>query len=320
MRITIVTPAPARSTHGNRITAIRWAGILKQFGHRVSICQSVDHQRADLLIALHARRSYASVKRFQRQCSQAPIVVALTGTDVYRDLKNDPRAGKALALAQRIVVLQPKALEQLSDNFRAKARVIYQSVETSERVSNRSSTRRSFDICVIGHLRSVKDPFRAAMAARLLPDSSRIRILQIGAAMTTTMTTRAHAEADRNHRYQWFGPLARTRVPRILARSQLCVLSSYIEGGANVMSEAIVAGVPVLASRIDGNVGILGADYPGLFEPGDTRQLARLLIRAETDSDFLSDLRRRVGKLAPLFNSQRERRAWADLLRELQCG
>src|SRR5689334_24198857 len=128
MRITIVTPAPAGSTHGNRITAVRWAGILKQLGHRVLISQSYDRQAADLLIALHARRSYASIERFHRRCSGAPLVVALTGTDLYRDLKTDPRAEKSLALAQRIVVLQPKALEQLDERFRTNARVIYQSV------------------------------------------------------------------------------------------------------------------------------------------------------------------------------------------------
>src|SRR5215208_6571733 len=318
MRITIVTPAPTGSTHGNRITAIRWASILKQLGHRVSICQSFDHQRTDLLIALHARRSYTSIKHFHRQDVEAPIVLALTGTDVYRDLKHDPRARKAVAMALRIVVLQPKALEQLHDSFRAKARVIYQSVETDARLYSGSSTRQSFDVCVIGHLRSIKDPFRAAMAARLLPHSSRIRIRHIGGAMTKAMATRAHSEATRNHRYQWYGELAGSRAQRILAASQICVLSSQMEGGANVLSEAIVAGVPILASRIDGNVGILGPDYPGLFNVGDTCELARLLNLAETDTDFLSDLRRRVKKLAPLFSPKRERQAWTDLLRELQ--
>lgn len=317
MRITIVTPARAGSTHGNRITAIRWAGILKQLNQRVSIRESFDREPADLLIALHARRSYASMKRFHQQHPDAPIVLALTGTDLYRDLKHDPRAEKALAMAQRIVVLQPKALDQLNDSFRAKARVIYQSVEANDRASARSSMRGSFDVCVIGHLRSVKDPLRAALAARLLPDSSRIRILQVGGAMTTAMAARAHAEADRNRRYEWLGELTRSRARQILARSHVCVLSSRMEGGANVLSEAVVAGIPILASRIDGNVGILGADYPGLFSVGDTRDLARLLRLAETDTEFLSDLRRRVKQLAPLFHPNRERRAWADLLSEL---
>lgn len=321
MRITIVTPAPAGSTHGNRITAVRWAGILKQLGHRVSISQSFDRQPADLLIALHARRSYSSVERFHRQCSGAPIIVALTGTDLYRDLKSDGRAEKSLALAQRIVVLQPKALAQLDERFRARARVIYQSVAKgigADRQPEGASIRsRNFDVCVIGHLRAVKDPFRAALAARLLPASSRIRILHMGAAMTEAMAVRAEAEAARNHRYRWLGARGRSRVRDLVGKSQLCVLSSRMEGGANVLSEAIAAGVPVLASRIDGNTGILGDDYPGLFDVGDTRELARLLLRAETDRDFRSDLRRRIRRLAPLFAPQRERRAWAHLIREL---
>jgi putative glycosyltransferase (TIGR04348 family) len=317
MQITIVTPARPGTTHGNRITAIRWANILKELGHRVSIRQSFDRQPASLLIALHAGRSYASIKRFHQQNPEAPIVLALTGTDVYRDLKHERRVKKSLALAQRIVVLQPKALEQLSENFRRKARVIYQSVEKTGQVTKRST---SFDVCVIGHLRSVKDPFRAALAARLLPESSRIRVLQVGGAMTAAMASRAQAEAAGNDRYQWFGELSRPRARRVLASSQICVLSSRMEGGANVLSEAIVAGVPILASRIDGNIGILGESYPGLFDVSDTRELASLLLLAETNTDFLNDLRRRVKKLAPLFDRQRERRAWADLLRELHCG
>src|SRR6185369_3285474 len=217
MRITIVTPAPQGSTHGNRITAVRWARILKQLGHRVSIRLSFDRQPADVLIALHARRSYASVERFHRQWSNASILVALTGTDLYRDLKSDRRAEKSLRLAQRIVVLQPKALEQLDERFRVKARVIFQSVENAARSTRRLPTKRSFDVCVIGHLRSVKDPFRAALAARLLPDSSCIRILHIGAAMSEKMAARAQAEAARNRRYRWLGPLARSRAQSILA-------------------------------------------------------------------------------------------------------
>ena len=320
MQITIVTPAAAGTTHGNRITALRWANILEGLGYSVSIQQSFDRERAGLLIALHARRSYGSIKRFHRQYPEAPIVLALTGTDVYRDLKHDLRAKESLALAHRIVVLQPKALEQLNENFRRKARVIYQSVEKTDRLTRRSTKGRRFDVCVIGHLRSVKDPFRAALAARLHPESSRIRILQIGGAMSTAMANRAQAEAAHNHRYQWFGELSRPGARRVLARSQICVLSSRTEGGANVLSEAIVEGVPILASRIDGNIGILGDNYPGLFDVGNTRALAGLLLQAETDSEFLNDLRRHVKELAPLFNPQRERRAWADLLGELHCG
>ena len=318
MRIQIVTPASAGSTHGNRITAVRWASIFKQLGHRVSVTQTYDGEATELLVALHAGRSYQSIKRFHQKHPSLPIVVALTGTDVYRDLKTDPRAMESLEMASGIVTLQPKALDQLKRSVRAKARVIYQSAERGTQTQARSSSVDNFDVCVIAHLRPVKDPFRAALAARLLPASSRIRILQIGKAMTDSMLGRAQAEAIRNPRYRWLGDLSRSRAQRYLVRSRICVLSSLIEGGANVLSEAIVAGVPVLASRIDGNLGILGDDYPGLFNVGDTRALARLLDRAETDSTFLDDLRSRTKRLAFLFDREREKGAWAEFISQLE--
>lgn len=84
-----------------------------------------------------------------------------------------------------------------------------------------------------------------------------------------------------------------------------------------MVSEAIVAGAPVIASRIAGNVGLLGADYPGYFEAGDTETLAGLLLQAETDYIFLAELKLRCKQLAANFDPKRESHAWADLLDEL---
>src|SRR5215813_3302002 len=114
MKIQIVTPARAKSTHGNRITAERWAKVLRQLGHRVSISQEYEQQPVDLLVALHARRSHPSIARFRRLHPDSPIVLALTGTDIYRDIHKSPRARESLALADRIVVLQPRALRELT--------------------------------------------------------------------------------------------------------------------------------------------------------------------------------------------------------------
>jgi putative glycosyltransferase (TIGR04348 family) len=318
MRIGIVTPAPPGSTHGNRITAVRWAKILTRLGHRISISQVYEGEEFDLLIALHASRSYQSIKRFRREQRRAPIVVALTGTDVYGDLSRNSRTGRALEVAIRVIALQPRALKKLQPGVRAKTRVIYQSVGATVHANSSAAIRRSFDVCVIGHLRPVKDPFRAALAARLLPASSRIRILQIGGAMTTAMATRALAESRRNPRYRWLGETTQSRAKYTLTRCQLSVLSSRVEGGANVLSETIISGVPPLASRIDGNIGILGKDYPGLFRVGDTQELARLLLRAESEPRFLRDLRRKTKQLTRLFNPERELRAWAELIDELR--
>lgn len=318
MRIGIVTPAPPRSRYGNRVTALRWARMLRKLGHHVSIAQDYQGEPYDLLIALHARRSYRAASRFHREHPERPLIVALTGTDLYRDLPRSRSAQISLELATRIVTLQPKACEELHPGLRPKVRVIYQSAPARFNKHAHRSNSRTFDVCVIGHLRPVKDPFRAAFAARQLPHASRIRILHLGAAMTPAMANRARHEMRVNSRYLWLGEQPSWRVRQSLARSALCVLSSRLEGGANVVSEAVVAGVPLLASRIAGSVGLLGKRYPGYFPVGDTQALTRLLHRAEADREFLASLKSHCTRLLPLFQPRRERIAWSQLLNNLK--
>src|SRR6185295_6357206 len=172
-------------------------------------------------------------------------------------------------------------------------------------------------VCVVGHLRAVKDPLRAAYAARRLPRDSRIRVLHAGGARDAAMEARARVEEASNPRYQWLGALSRVKTRRLIAQSKLLVLSSRMEGGANVISEAVLDGTPVLASRIPGSIGLLGADYPGYFPVGSTRKLAELLERAESDAPFYRRLAMHCRKLAPLFRPAREREQWRKLLAEI---
>ena len=332
MNIILVTPAPPGSRKGNRVTALRWGRLLRQLGHHVRVRQEYRGERCDLLIALHARRSFAAVDAFSRAQPQRPIVLALTGTDLYEQIQTEPLARQALELASRLVVLQPLAVEELPSHLRARARVIYQSCEARPRSTRRARINAapgdprssilhphsSFDVCVLGHLRPVKDPFRTALAARLLPVSSRIQVLHAGAALNPAMEKQARAEQAINPRYRWLGDLPRGKALRLLARSRLLVLTSLLEGGANTISEAIAVGVPVLASRIPGSVGLLGAKYPGYFPVGDTAALAALLTRAETDAKFYTKLKAWCRRLRPLVRPARERESWRQLLRELQ--
>lgn len=312
MLIRMVCPAPPGSLYGNRVTAERWRRILAGLGHGVRIVSDYDHEPCDLLIALHAKRSAQAVFRFRARYPEKPLVVALTGTDLYRDLRRFRTPGRTLAAADRIVALQPLATAELEPALHDKVRVIYQSAKPSTGSITRSA--KSFDVSVAGHLRTVKDPFRAAYAARRLPGSSQIRILHAGSAMTEAMEQKARAEQASNPRYTWLGPLSAKRTRRLIAQSHLMVISSRMEGGANVISEAIVDGTPVLASRIPGSVGLLGNDYPGYFPVGNTGALAELLYRAETDSEFYSRLRRHCAHLKPLFRPQEERARWRKLL------
>jgi glycosyltransferase involved in cell wall biosynthesis len=146
----IRTPSPKQTRTGNRITALRWARLLKTLDNRVQIETAFTGQTCDLLVALHARKSHESVSTFRKTFPQKPVILALTGTDLYGDIHTHANAQESLELADRLV------------------------------------------------------------------------------------------------------------------------LSSKSEGGANVISEAVMASVPVIASRIPGTVGLLGENYPGYFEFGDT--------------------------------------------------
>ena len=316
MRILIVTPAPPRSRKGNRITALRWARLLRELGHRVSLAESFADQRCELLIALHAKKSAESIRAFRDSRPDAPLIVALTGTDLYRDIKTSRAAQQSLALADRLVLLQCAGVNSLPKHVRSKARVIVQSATGLAKTP--APLRSVFEVAVIGHLRAVKDPFRTAKAARNLPESSRIRVVHIGAALSSAMAERASAEMQRNPRYQWIGELSWPMTMRRLARARLLVLSSRLEGGANVISEAVSVGTPIIASRVSGTIGLLGEDYPGYFDVGDTLSLRSLLSRAEEDSRFYGELQRCGRRLLPLVLPRRERSDWDRLVREFE--
>jgi putative glycosyltransferase (TIGR04348 family) len=319
MKIFMACPASARSRKGNRVTAVRWARILKSLGHRLTIGQEYSGTPCDLLVALHARRSYDAIRTFRRTYPRRPLIVALTGTDLYRDIRTSKRAQTSLRLANRLIVLQPCGLEELPAGLRSKGRVIYQSVASRGKrpVSRNGAHRNTFEVCVLGHLRQEKDPLRAALALRLLPGTSRVRVTHVGQALSPALARRARAAMARDPRYRWLGEVPRWRARRILERSHALVMSSRLEGGANVVSEAIAAGVPVLASHIPGNIGLLGAEYQGYYPVGNTGGLARLLSRAESDPAFYQALVRWSGGLKPLVDPARERKAWSELLREL---
>jgi putative glycosyltransferase (TIGR04348 family) len=314
MKIALVTPARAGSRQGNRRTALRQAELLRELGHRVRVLDRWRGEDCDLLIALHARKSYASLAAFRRAFPRRPVVLALTGTDLYAK-RRSVLVRSALRRATRLVVLQPEALRELAPSLRAKTRVILQSaVPGSGRAAPRTSV---FEVCVLAHLRAVKDPLRAARAARLLERRSRVLVVHAGSALTPAWKSRALEEQRSNPRYRWLGGQSHRRSLALLARARLFALTSRSEGGSGALAEAIASGVPVVATRIPGIVGMLGRDHPGLFEAGDTRALARLLARAEEDRCFLERLRRASARLAPRHAPEREREAWRRLLREL---
>lgn len=315
MHILLITPAPARSLSGNRATANRWARLLRALGHRVDVMVEYTGQRADLMVALHAWRSAAAIQAFSRAYPQRPLIVVLTGTDAYRFIHSDAETTLAsLAAADRIVGLHGLIADCVPDTQRNKVRVIYQSARP---LGERRPPRRFFRVCVAGHLREEKDSLRAALAVRDLPPGSRIRVDAYGKAHTPEWGRAARAEAAANTRYLWHGEITHARLRDVYRRSHLLALTSRMEGGANVISEAVMADLPVVASQIPGSVGLLGADYPGYYPAEDTSALRELLLRAESDAALYADLQAACRIRRPLFSEDAEKAGWAELLAEL---
>ena len=312
MRILIVTPAEPGSRIGNRVTALRQAALLRGLGHRVQVRAEYDDWPCDVLFALHARKSAPAVARSRREAPRRPIVLILTGTDIYPDLGSKPTALEALELADAVVMLQARMLEQIPPELRGKAHLILQSARPPE--SPIALDPDFFDVCVIAHLRPVKDPLRTARAARRLPASSRIRVRHVGRVLDDPAREEVLREQRENPRFHWLGERPHHETLEILSGSRLLSLTSRSEGGPAVLSEALACRIPILASRIPATEGLLGDDHPGLFPVGDERALAALLERSETEPEFLAKLRLKSEELAPAVSPEREVEALRQLL------
>ncbi|MGH3309779.1 MAG: selenoneine biosynthesis selenosugar synthase SenB [Streptomyces sp.] len=313
--ILIITPAGTDNTHGNGVSARRWAEVLRGLGHRVKVADDYRPGAYDALLALHARKSASAVRVFSREHPRAPIVLALTGTDLYPDLATAGVDPAVLDLADRLIVLQPRGMDQLPPALVPRTRVIVQSVP---RIPLTPPRPDCFEVAFLAHVRPVKDPLRLIEAVGLLPADSSIRVSHAGASRDPALAAELTAAAAGTGRYDWLGPLPRHQALSVLARSRLLALTSLHEGGANVVSEALAARVPVISTAIPGSIGLLGDNYPGYFPAGDTAALAEILYAAEKDfHGFHRRLCACCMEIAPIVEPERERAAFAELLSDL---
>lgn len=291
----------------------------------MSVTTEYRDEDCEALVALHAVKSAPSVERFAARHPGRPVVVAITGTDIHLDPsaadydRLHAIARRTAAVADRVVFLrEPTPYELgwlLDEQAWPKCRVIYQSAGSP--AVRREPRAGVFEVCVLGHLRPVKDPFRAAEAARLMASESRVRVLHVGAALSDDMEARARREQAENPRYRWYGELPRDEALYLLSGCRLLAMTSVSEGGPSAVSEALACGVPVVSTRISGVVGLLGDRYPGYFPVGDTPELARLFWRCETTPAFYDALKEWCDGRRYLIEPAREAESWRALLDEL---
>lgn len=265
----------------------------------------------DLMIALHARRSAASIAAFASRYPQRPVALVLTGTDLYRDIRADGQARRSLLLASRLILLQAEGLRELSPADAAKAMVIYQS---ARQLTPGRHCRRYFDLALVGHQRPEKNPLTAVRALLSLPADLPVRLFHIGGVLDAELARQVAELGARDSRYRWLGALSQPATRQRIKRCRLLLLPSLMEGGANVLIEAVTSGVPVLGSDISGNRGMLGADYPGWFPVGDAERLAQLILAAVLDPRYYADLSRHCAERVSLFSPAHECAAVCGLL------
>lgn len=364
----VLTPAPRGSRAGNRTTALRLAGLLRQLGWTTRVRTAWRDEPCDLIVAVHAVKAAAAAVAAKAAQPHARLVVVLAGTDVYPRYEPTPDSAAALAAADAIVALQTLALQALPDALRAKARTIVQSATAAAGSAARAGTSadaaaaasrradpshtapvapsrhaaphvpgataassraadaspagspRPFVACMLAHLRPVKDPLLPVRALAHVPAAPPVALVVAGRALTDDMAAAMRAAVAAEPRARWLGELPRREARALLAASDVLVVPSTAEGGANVVSEALAAGVPPLASAVPGNTALLGDDWPGLFPAGDARALGALLARAAGDAAFRAELRARAAALQPLVAPARERAAWAALLADVGLG
>lgn len=329
----IALAAPVRPTErsGNDVTADRWATHLRHLGHDVRV-MAVDESAAEptsdvaacldaarVLIVLHARRGAGLARRFADRHPGRPLVVALTGTDLYLDLPGDAAAAATVEAADALIVLQRAALDRLARfdaRWGAKAHVVHQSIDPAL-VPSRQPVADELRVVVLAHLRDVKDPLLVARAVRRLGPTSQVRVHHAGRALDAHWRGLAEAEDATNPRYRWYRELDRRGALALLASAGVLACTSVAEGGANVVTEAIAVGVPVVGTRIDGNTGLLGDDHPGLVPVGDDEAMAALLRRLEQDPAALDELQRRTDALGNLVDPATERSSLGALVSSL---
>jgi putative glycosyltransferase (TIGR04348 family) len=313
-QIAIISPALANANNGNWQTAWRWARHLRE-RYSVILAPSWDSAASniapDAVIALHARRSAAAIATLAEHRPSLPIALVLTGTDLYRDIRHDANALRSLDLATCLVVLQEAGLDELRPEHRQKTSIIYQSAP-GLKPATRSLQRRNFDVIMIGHLREEKDP-ATFMRAAALSGTTGIRYTHVGGALEEALGAQAEATQQATSSYRWLGNLPHGKTRQLLKRADLMAICSKMEGGANVIIEAVTSGVPVVASDISGNRGMLGADYAGYFPLGDAAALAAIIERAATDPAFHARLKDQCTARASLFAPEREKAAVLQL-------
>ncbi|HRD90869.1 MAG TPA: selenoneine biosynthesis selenosugar synthase SenB [Accumulibacter sp.] len=317
-QVVIVSPALADANNGNWRTARRWQRFLSGLAS-TRIIRHWPDALADDDRAMHARRSAPAIAAWREVRRPGGVGLIRTGSDLYRDILVDSAAQASLPLVGALVVLQGLGPLALPAGLRGKTREIFQSTSSRRALL---MTDGYLLALIVGHLREERVPETLFAAAHGLAGDDAVRIDHLGDALDPLLGEAARATMAESANYRWLGGQPHAATRRRIQRAHLLVHASRIEGGAHVVMEAVCSGTPVIASAIDGNIGMLGKDYAGYFACGDAPALAELLVRCRASQGQADGLlarlaaqcRQRAAQFAPAAERSALRQLVADLL------
>ncbi len=315
--VLIITPYLANANNGNWRTARRWQQLLAdqmQVVVQSDLDQSTIARKPDVVIALHARRSHAAILASKKKFPDAPLIVVLTGTDLYRDLAESAEANTSLVMADALIVLQEDAIQYVPTQHRHKTHVVFQSAKP---LTPAVKPKGKLACVVVGHLRAEKSPETIFQLAEILADEPRIHISHIGQPLDDALAARATTLTQSLPNYRWLGLLPHGLTRAAIKRAHVLIHPSLMEGGANVIVEAITAGTAVVASRMSGNIGMLGPDYTGFFPVGDAPALANLLKQCVNAPNTLTRLNTACKARSALFTPFEEQQRLTHIIDSL---
>ncbi len=228
------------------------------------------------------------------------VVTTLRGEDISRAQRSwlDRKILQgALALSHRVICVSHAIHQFLVEHYPAwagKCQVIENGVDE---VFYRLGMHRLYSapavpvIVGVGSLIPRKGFDQLIRAATLLSQPVQVRIAGDG------MEGRLLAElaAGKALALDLLGSIQPEDVPDFLAGATVFVLTSFSEGRPNALLEAMAAGMPVVATDIDGVRELIREGETGLlYSPGDTAALAKQLTRLLASEA----LRRQLGQAA----------------------
>lgn len=309
-QVLLLTHAPRHSRLGNRITALRWAAFIRHMGWRVRVINRYQQQPADVMIALNARRNQADFRAYAEN-GQGALILALTGTDSYAGWPNADEQRFAEQHVDALIALQDDMRQRLPVTLRSRCTVIYQS---AARLDNERAQNSTPVFLLSGHLRAEKAPFLPVQSIHEYLPTMTMQLMHCGGVIDAGMDEQARQWMQRETRYHYLGELPHRQALQQLQHADALINPSRIEGGPAVVTEAIVAGVPVLASNIPAHRGLLGEDYLGFFQVDDPAELACRITDFIEHRDYRERLRQQIVAREHLFQTEHERACLQRLL------